>query len=91
MKILILSDSHGSLSDMRKVMMIENPQMVFFLGDGWRDIRQLMSDYPDVPFHAVAGNCDTGSKLPDQITVNVQGINMLLEEGRKGDPLGTYT
>jgi putative phosphoesterase len=81
LKILVFSDSHGNVENMRKVMILENPQVVFFLGDGQRDIKALMKDYPDTPLYAVAGNCDYASEFPDELTLTLEGVKMVLAHG----------
>lgn len=58
MKILVLSDSHGNISNMVQAVEREAPRMVLHLGDCWRDGEQLHSRFPDLPFEQVPGNCD---------------------------------
>ena len=58
MKVLILSDSHGNISNMIQAVEQEAPRMIFHLGDCWRDGERLHSRFPDLPFEQVYGNCD---------------------------------
>lgn len=58
MKILVLSDSHSALSFMRRCVESIKPQAVIHLGDFYEDAQALQSDYSQIPFHMVAGNCD---------------------------------
>lgn len=83
MKLLILSDSHGSVENMRKVVQIENPDVLFFLGDGQRDITSVMANFPDLPCHVVAGNCDYDSEYPEEAIVTVDGLRVLMTHGHK--------
>ena len=46
-KIVVFSDSHGSSDEMEKVIKIEAPDLVIFLGDGEKDIDQIQSIYDD--------------------------------------------
>lgn len=58
MKILVLSDSHGNVSNMVWAVKREKPRMVLHLGDCWRDGERLHDCFPDLPFEQVSGNCD---------------------------------
>ena len=41
MKILVLSDSHGNISNMEAAVEREQPRMILHLGDCWRDAERL--------------------------------------------------
>ena len=58
MKILVLSDSHGNISNMLRAVERESPRMILHLGDCWRDGERLHDDCPGIEFHQVPGNCD---------------------------------
>lgn len=58
MKILVLSDSHGSVSNMEQAVELTDPDEIFHLGDCWRDAEKLHDLYPAVPMEQVPGNCD---------------------------------
>lgn len=58
MKVLVLSDSHGNLSNMIQAVEREAPGIIFHLGDCWRDGQRLHDRFPDLPFEQVPGNCD---------------------------------
>lgn len=73
MRILVVSDSHGDAMKLRKAVEQQpSAEMIFFLGDGERDL-----DYAGImlPVVKVRGNCDWGSELPafsvDKIEGNV--------------------
>ncbi len=58
-KFLILSDSHGNIDALQKVIEAEpGTTDVIFLGDGLADIRTLNEEYPQLKIHSVRGNCD---------------------------------
>lgn len=58
MKVLVLSDSHGNLSNMIRAVERESPRMILHLGDCWRDGERLHDRFPELPFEQVYGNCD---------------------------------
>ena len=55
MKILVLSDSHGNISNMEAAVEREQPRMILHLGDCWRDAERLAERYPDIPMEHVPG------------------------------------
>ena len=58
MKVLVLSDSHGNISNMLQAVEREAPRMILHLGDCWRDGERLHDRFPDLPLEQVPGNCD---------------------------------
>ena len=58
MKLLVFSDSHAGLSFMRKCVDVMKPDAIVHLVDCYDDAQVLMEEYPHIPVHAVAGNCD---------------------------------
>lgn len=81
MKLLIVSDSHGNRTHLRRALELEKPQAVFHLGDGRPDILAAMSDLPEVPLYSVAGNCDRRCRLPEVQQVTVAGLQILMAHG----------
>jgi len=63
MKILVLSDSHGSIRPMEEAVLHTSPDLILHLGDCWRDGERLHDLFPAIPFEQVPGNCDF---RPDQ-------------------------
>lgn len=55
MKILVLSDSHGNLTNMELAVERTNPSLIFHLGDCWRDGERLHGTVPGHPAGAGAG------------------------------------
>ena len=45
MNILVLSDSHGNISNMEEAVEREKPDMILHLGDCWRDAERLAERY----------------------------------------------
>ena len=60
MRILCISDSHGSTRNVEKAIDNLNPDMIIFTGDGAGEIENLSYIYDNIPFHIVKGNCDYG-------------------------------
>lgn len=59
MKVLVLSDSHGALHHLRRILHKESDcKTVFFLGDGLDDIEKVEIEHPDKKFICVKGNND---------------------------------
>ena len=81
MKILVLSDSHGEVDAMVGAVKKVRPQMIFFLGDGWRDAETVQKKFPDTPFFQVPGNCDFQLRGPMEQVVTVEGKKILLCHG----------
>lgn len=72
MKIAILSDSHGSLDRLNKVL--ENLQKagitnLIHAGDGINyGIEEIFAKYPEIRIFYALGNCDVNRELIDEIT-----------------------
>lgn len=58
MKLLVLSDSHGDLYSMEKIVAREAPDMIIHLGDYVRDGKKLGAVCPGKELLQVSGNCD---------------------------------
>lgn len=73
-RILVVSDSHGAV-DMLDEILTSQPQarIVFHLGDGARELDDIIHKYPNKYFHRVAGNCDFSSHLPLEVVDEVEG------------------
>ena len=63
MKILVLSDSHGNISNMITAVHESEPDMVIHLGDCESDLFKLEECFPDMLFENIAGNCDYEEEL----------------------------
>lgn len=75
MRILVVSDTHGNYQLLCKLLNTVEPFDLFLhAGDSGNDLLQLERNFPSLPRHAVAGNCDPLSSLPREL---------LLEAGRK--------
>lgn len=81
MKILVLSDSHGSLSNMLRAVERESPRMILHLGDCWRDGERLHDAFPDIEFHQVPGNCDCRPAEPAERLLFIEDKRLLICHG----------
>lgn len=84
MKILILSDSHSSLSFMRQCIRKFRPEHVIHLGDHIDDGRAMAEENPHIRFHLLPGNCDSSLIERDQPRVfcyPVGGVKLFMTHG----------
>ena len=81
MKLIVFSDSHRELSNMRQVIAREKPDYVFHLGDHDADAEEVELENPLLPLVAVRGNCDGWSDTPVTRTVTLDGIRFFLCHG----------
>ena len=81
MKILVLSDSHRSMSGIYHAIDTEKPDHVIHLGDLMEDAEYASMVYPKLPICMVPGNCDgwTSAEAVKQITLGSRSI--LLSHG----------
>lgn len=81
MKILAVSDTHGSNENLKTVLKkTGTPDCLIHLGDsecGELGIRQLA----DCPMHMVAGNCDFFCDLPRTKIIEIEGFRIFLTHG----------
>lgn len=82
MKILVLSDSHGTPEFMEQAVEAERPDLVCHLGDGRQEAEQLRQSYPQTPFLLVPGNCDFPDwREPLTKITEEGGIRILMTHG----------
>lgn len=86
MKILVLSDSHSSLSFMRRCIDSVNPDCIIHLGDYFDDAGAMKEEYPHIPLLQVPGNCDCyrcPPGYPEILTQCLGGVNLYLTHGHR--------
>lgn len=86
MKILVLSDSHASLSFMRCCVEAVKPDAMIHLGDHYDDGEALRELYPHIPLVQVPGNCDRyrcPPHIPEILVTRVLGVELYLTHGHK--------
>ena len=81
MKLLVLSDSHRALGAMLEAAEIENPGVIFHLGDHVSDAQDLSYALNTVDFYNVKGNCDFGAQAPETILTELCGKRLFLTHG----------
>ena len=84
MKILVLSDSHGSLSFMRLCISKIKPDHVVHLGDHYEDGTAMAEENSHIRFHQVPGNCDyyhCDRSLPTTLCYDIGGVRFLMTHG----------
>lgn len=82
MVILVASDTHGKRDRLAAVAARVRPDVVFFLGDGVRDLDALDDA---LPVRAVWGNCDFfgASDLPERRVEEIGGYRFFLAHGHR--------
>ena len=83
MKILVLSDSHSTLSFMRRCVDTIRPDYIIHLGDYMDDGAAIAEEYPHIRVYQVPGNCDRFRCYgkPEQLCVDVCGVRMFMTHG----------
>lgn len=82
--ILVVSDTHGRLRELRMLLRSEkNADAMFFLGDGLFDLQracELEGPCP-YPVYPVRGNCDAGAPEPPEGLVPLGGVLFFYTHG----------
>ena len=78
MKICVISDSHGNVNDLEKILSNNTYNHIFFLGDGERDFEYFLSDDRVT---MIEGNCDLYSQNPLLTTKEIFGVKIMLCHG----------
>lgn len=84
MKILVLSDSHASLSFMRLCIRSIRPDAVVHLGDYFDDGAAMAEEFGLTRFYQVPGNCDkyrVYTPVPETLVEKVCGIKLFMTHG----------
>ena len=82
-KILLVSDSHGKLTNLREVMTRVKPvDMVLHMGDAGGDEDEIRS-FAGCPVEFVAGNCDWMSREPFDKTLTIENHRILMTHGHR--------
>ncbi len=81
--LLIFSDTHGNAKGVSELLpLIAENDYVVHLGDGWADMREARSFYPE-KVYACGGNCDFVSLLPDDGELEVEGVKIYFCHGHR--------
>ena len=70
MRILVVSDTHGNLMNLRKAVLAQpTAEIIVHLGDGEEEVWSVKKSFPEKTFYQVKGNCDWASALPVESTI----------------------
>ena len=59
MRLLVVSDTHGVAYNLINILeKTDNIDYLIFLGDGIREVENVLKAYPKIKFYPVLGNCD---------------------------------
>ncbi|MGN0613262.1 MAG: metallophosphoesterase family protein [Porcipelethomonas sp.] len=77
MKIIVVSDSHGSLYSLEKVFSEYYADIYIHLGDGERELDEICRLYPDKQVYHVRGNCDFASLSDEELLFSPDDKNVI--------------
>lgn len=86
MKILVLSDSHSTLSFMRRCVEAVKPDYILHLGDHFDDGQAMAEEYPHIRLYQVPGNCDRYRCPPGQPEIlipRIGGVDLYMTHGHR--------
>lgn len=86
MKILVLSDSHSTLSFMRRCIDLVKPDVMIHLGDHFDDGAAMQEEYPHIRLYQVPGNCDRyrcAPGLPEILIPSIGGVSFYITHGHR--------
>ena len=81
MKLLVMSDSHRNIDNMRQAADQTSPDAIVHLGDHIGDARKLMQQLPDTVFYAVGGNCDFLGSGENELFLTLGNVKILMTHG----------
>ncbi len=82
MNILVISDSHKNLSNLKRVLTEIDYDYVLFLGDYVADIMQFIKPLKDKIF-IVKGNGDGDINFDDDLLIEISGKKIFMTHGHK--------
>lgn len=82
MKVLVISDTHGHISNAEKAI-DSNPEIevIIHLGDYYKDAVCLSELYPNINFEFVSGNCDSNKALYSEKTLEIANNKIFITHG----------
>lgn len=92
MRILVISDTHGDESALRRAILAQpKAEVVIHLGDGELEMERARPSFPERMFLQVRGNCDWGSSLPATGLYTAEGAAIFYTHGHAyGVKAGLY-
>lgn len=84
MKVLVFSDSHGTVSHLYEMLKKETEcSIVFFLGDGITETEKMKNIFKDKTFMLVKGNNDWHSQADTEAYKYIEGLTIMACHGHK--------
>ena len=85
MRIVALSDTHGSLAAVQEIYRAQRGADYFIhLGDGYAQARRMRELHPEMPLLAVTGNCDRSETDSDTKLLTLEdGTRILYTHGHR--------
>lgn len=82
MQVLVFSDSHGLLTNMKKAIR-EHPQIGYMihLGDYGTDASEIGAEFPHLNIEVVQGNCDRIREHPEEKVLKLGGKSIFITHG----------
>ena len=73
MRLIVVSDTHRNFGRLHKVVQrhINHCDLFLHLGDGLREMDDILSLYPSLPALAVCGNCDWAREEPYERVISL--------------------
>ena len=83
MRLLVISDTHGDISKVCKVVneikdLIDG---IIHLGDIVEDADKLRKLYSQIPVYNICGNCDYGTNVPPMNILDFEGKKIFITHG----------
>ena len=95
MRILVVSDTHGNDSSLRRAILAQpKAEVVIHLGDGEEELLRAKRAFPEKMFLAVRGNCEAEVDqmvlpfpcMADYAVLLVDGVTFYLTHGHHANP-----
>ena len=83
MKLMIISDTHGSTQRMVTAIERGEPDAVLHLGDYISDTEELKRQKPNLELYAVRGNGDFWAMGEDELLLTLGGVGIYMVHGHK--------
>ena len=82
MKVLVFSDSHGFVGNIKKAIR-QHPQIDYMihLGDYGMDVEEIGYEFPYLTIEAVQGNCDRIREHPVEKVIKLGGKSIFITHG----------
>ncbi len=83
MRIIVVSDTHRRFREFYDIIQKHRQEAALFihLGDGQREVDDMLELFPDLNLCCVRGNCDYGSILPEVEVVSAGDERILCTHG----------